>query len=165
MHHGRFGKNRRKIDAEDLYKEELRRAVNGYAVCEDFKYGENVGKKEQVEEFGKTIYIEETAEEKHGLYTEKGELVFHFENFPCVLGKRKEDADYVLTDYSASRIHARFVEESDGIYLEDLNSTNGTYKNGLRMQPYEKRKLEKEDILRFGKSIFVYKNVDEDDDE
>ena len=84
-------------------------------------------------------------------------MVIQLEKFPFVLGKRKEDSDFVLTDYSASRVHARFVEGEEGIYLEDLNSTNGTFKNGLRMQPYEKRKLEQEDTLRFGKSTYVFK--------
>lgn len=91
------------------------------------------------------------------MYTEKGELVILLEKFPFLIGKRREDVDYALGDYSASRVHARFVAETDGIYLEDLNSTNGTFKNGLRLQPYEKRKLEPEDTLRFGKSTFLYK--------
>ncbi len=149
---------RRKQEQKNIYREEMRRMINGYAVCEEIDYKGNVEKDtEQAEEFGKTIYIEEKSDPVRGLYTEKGELIVQIEKFPFVVGKRKEDADYVLSDYSASRVHARFVEEKDGIYLEDLNSTNGTFKNGLRMQPYEKRKLEPEDTLRFGKSTFVYK--------
>lgn len=147
----------RRNDTKDLYREELRQIVNGYAVCEEFAYGESKTSEKTMEEFGKTIYIEEVVETNHGLYTEKGEMLLRFDKFPYVLGKRKEDVDYVLGDYSASRVHARFLEEKDGIYLEDLNSTNGTFKNGLRMQPYEKRKLEKNDEIRFGKSTFVYK--------
>ena len=153
----KLNRTRRRNESKDLYREELRQIVNGYAVCEEFSYGENKIEEKTMEEFGKTIYIEELPEVGHGLYTEKGEMLLRFDKFPYVLGKRKEDVDYVLGDYSASRVHARFVEEKDGIYLEDLNSTNGTFKNGLRMQPYEKRKLEKEDELRFGKSTFVYK--------
>ena len=103
------------------------------------------------------ILIEEKEETIRALYTEKGELAVSISKFPFVVGKRKEDVDYVLADYSTSRVHARFVEEKDGIYLEDLNSTNGTFKNGLRMQPYEKRKVEPEDTIRFGKSVYVYK--------
>ena len=125
--------------------------VSGYAVCEETEYTV------RSEEYGKTIYIEEKEESVPGLYTEKGELAVSIVKFPFVVGKRKEDADYVLSDYSSSRVHARFVQEKDGIYLEDLNSTNGTFKNGLRMQPYEKRKVEAEDTLRFGKSVYVYK--------
>jgi len=155
-----FGGRKRKQEQKNSYREEMRRMINGYAVCEEHAY-EALSTKEDNEvsgeEYGRTIYIEETAESVRGLYTEKGAVVVRLVKFPFVVGKRKEDADYVLTDYSASRVHARFIEEEDGIYLEDLNSTNGTFKNGLRMQPYEKRKLEPEDILRFGKSSYVFK--------
>ncbi len=146
-----LGFGRRKSDSRNFYREELRQMVNGYAVCEETEYSAGA------EEYGKTIYIEEKEETIRALYTEKGELAVSISKFPFVVGKRKEDVDYVLADYSTSRVHARFVEEKDGIYLEDLNSTNGTFKNGLRMQPYEKRKVEPEDTLRFGKSVYVYK--------
>lgn len=148
-----LGFGRKKSDNRNSYRDELRQMVNGYAVCEETRYTV------KAEEYGKTIYIEEKQEISPGLYTEKGELAVSITKFPFVVGKRKEDADYVLSDYSASRVHARFVEEKDGIYLEDLNSTNGTFKNGLRLQPYEKRKIESEDTLRFGKSVYVYKAI------
>ena len=148
-----LGFGRKKSDNRNSYREELRQMVNGYAVCEETEYTV------KSEEYGKTIYIEEKQEIAPGLYTEKGELAVNITKFPFVIGKRKEDADYVLSDYSASRVHARFVQEKDGIYLEDLNSTNGTFKNGLRMHPYEKRKIESEDTLRFGKSVYVYKAI------
>ena len=148
-----LGFGRKKSDNRNSYRDALRQMVNGYAVCEETRYTV------KAEEYGKTIYIEEKQEISPGLYTEKGELAVSITKFPFVVGKRKEDADYVLSDYSASRVHARFVEEKDGIYLEDLNSTNGTFKNGLRLQPYEKRKIESEDTLRFGKSVYVYKAI------
>ena len=77
--------------------------------------------------------------------------------FPFVIGKKKEDVSLAINDYSVSRIHARITEEDGNYYIEDLNSTNGTYKNGLRLQPYEKRKLEKEDELKFGKTEYLYR--------
>lgn len=153
-----FGRYRKKNEEENSYADELSIALNGYAVCEETIYG---GIKREtasiVEEYGKTIYIEEKEDEVRGLYSEKGELICKIEKFPFLVGKRKEDVDFPLSDYSASRVHARFIEKEDGIYIEDLNSTNGTFKNGLRMQPYESRKLESEDEIRLGKSVFIYK--------
>ena len=110
------------------------------------------------EEYGKTVYIEETERElPRGLYRDNGELAVRIDKFPFVIGKRKEETDLVLDDRSISRIHARILEEEGNIYLEDLNSTNGTFKNGLRMRPYEKRRLEKEDELRFGKVEYIFR--------
>lgn len=153
------GKRNKQAKKEE-YRELLRRSLNeipGYAVCETVEYN----KQEEVsfeEEFGKTIYIEEITKIKTaGLYKPDGELVVVLEKFPFVIGKKKEAVDLALNDYSASRVHARIIREEGGVYIEDVNSTNGTYKNGLRLQPYEKRKLEIGDELRFGKTEYVYR--------
>ena len=74
-----------------------------------------------------------------------------------LIGKKKGETDCVLTDGSVSRLHARITKEEDEFYLEDLNSTNGTFKNGLRLQPYEKRKLMEEDEIRFGKVMLTFR--------
>lgn len=147
---------KRKADPKTTYREEMRRMINGYAVCEEIAYDTGTERNAVAEEYGRTIYIEEE-EQGHALYTEDGTIVIKLEKFPFIVGKRKEDVDYALADYASSRVHARFVQEEGDIYIEDLNSTNGTFKNGLRLLPYEKKKLEHEDSLRFGKSTFVYK--------
>lgn len=161
-------KAKREQEEEELYRENIRRHVQGYpAVSENEEpypqhrvpYGQgypNIPLSE--EEYGKTIYIEETKpKEIHGLYNLRGELVMKLDSEPLIIGKRKDSASFVLNDYSASRIHARIFLEGSTYYIEDLNSTNGTFKNGLRMLPYERRKLEAEDELRFAKSEFIFR--------
>src|SRR5262245_47301025 len=48
---------------------------------------------------------------------------------PIVVG-RAAPSDVEIPDPGLSRQHARFVWGDDGIWVEDLNSTNGTKKNG-----------------------------------
>lgn len=145
--------NRMKRQKENRaeYSHEIRSRMSGYAVCEEPVY--------QTEDLGKTIYIEETNQEEavHGLYSQQGERVALLEKASFVIGKKKEEVDYASGDNSVSRVHARIVQEKGLVYLEDLNSTNGTFKNGLRLQPYEKRILESEDEIRLGKVILVYR--------
>lgn len=164
---GKKKKNRQKED----YREHMRQKLFGarpLAVCEETLYvdkviddiseREDAEKANYEEEYGKTIYIEDTGIlQKPALYKADGERVAELEELPFLVGKRKEDVNLVLNDYSVSRIHARISQEEGIYYIEDLNSTNGTYKNGLRLQPYEKRKLEKGDELKFGKTEYVYK--------
>lgn len=136
---------------QDGYEQAIPQGMNGYVVAEDTPYEE--------EEWGQTVYIEEEAvprERRHRLCTQEGRMVMLLDKASVTIGKKREEADLVLEDLSVSRMHARIVREQDGMYLEDLNSTNGTFKNGLRMQPYEKRKLEEGDEIRFGKKEFVY---------
>ena len=143
-----------------MFRQDLLGQMRGYAVCEETSYGSGEPEKQESfeEEFGKTIYIEEKPLEKdRGLYQEDGELLVSLSHFPFVVGKKRDNVDLVLSDYSVSRVHARIVEIGGEYYLEDLNSTNGTYKNGLRLQPYEKRKLEEHDEIRFGRLEYTYR--------
>lgn len=142
---------KKKKDVRDDYDRALQLTMGGYAVAEEIPYEE--------EEWGQTIYIEEDTAPKeriHRLCTPDGRMVVQLDRATLTIGKKKDEADFVLEEISISRIHARIIKEQDGIYLEDLNSTNGTFKNGLRMQPYEKRKLEEGDEIRFGKKEFVF---------
>ncbi|MBQ7776380.1 MAG: FHA domain-containing protein [Lachnospiraceae bacterium] len=154
------GRKRKQSQKAD-YQKQMRDRLNDrpiYAVCEESSYDSGEIPESFEEEFGKTIYIEETKEPaKPALYKADGELVMELSKLPFVIGKKKENVDLVLNDYSASRIHARITQEEGVYYLEDLNSTNGTFKNGLRMQPYEKRKLESGDELKFAKTEYIYR--------
>ena len=124
----------------------------GYAVAEETSYEE--------EDMGRTVYMEEkpaARETIHRLLSEEGKLLVTLEQSSYTIGKKRGEADLVLNDMSVSRLHARVVKEKDGFYLEDMNSTNGTFKNGLQLQPYEKRKLEEGDEITLGKTTILYR--------
>ena len=50
-------------------------------------------------------------------------------------------------DYASAR-HARFEPRQDGVWVQDLGSTNGTYLNGARLE--RPRRLTSGDIVRVG---------------
>lgn len=172
------GRSKKRREKED-YREKLRQRLTGmeqFAVCEETIYEksgvfgtqtvsqenemmENIYAQACVEEeYGKTIYIEENViKEEPALYKPDGELATKLDSLPFVIGKKKENVNLAMNDYSVSRVHARITQEDGIYYIEDLNSTNGTFKNGLRLQPYEKRRLDKGDELRFGKTEYVYR--------
>ncbi len=111
------------------------------------------------EEYGKTTFFENLEEEEERVLrqTNKGkEHTFNLENLPKTLGKLEESVDYCVRDGSISRIHARFVEKNGRIYVEDCNSTNGTFVNGVRLNEEESVLIEAGDELRFGKVTFLY---------
>jgi transcriptional regulator with AAA-type ATPase domain/polyferredoxin len=47
-------------------------------------------------------------------------------------------ADLTVSDDTVSRLHARIVVDDDGVTIEDLGSTNGTYVEGRRIDQPEK---------------------------
>ena len=68
-----------------------------------------------------------------------------------VIGSRNGEVDGMIADETVSRIHAKITKEEDSYYLEDLNSTNGTYRNGERLNYKERIRLEKNDRISFAK--------------
>ncbi len=150
------------------YHRMMQQEMAGYAVAEELQYqGETYAGNcaeayaEDVEErYGRTIYVEapaKTAETPPRLLSPEGKLLAVLDLPVFTIGKKKEEADLTLEEASVSRVHARIIRENGMVYLEDLNSTNGTFKNGLRLQPYEKRRLDEGDEIRCGRVPFVFR--------
>lgn len=77
---------------------------------------------------------------------------------PCVVGKMQDYVDQVLDDASVSRMHARFSLDREGkMTVRDLNSSNGTWLNGERLQPNESRVLQQGDHVRLGRMEFLFR--------
>lgn len=146
------GKRKRDREQREDYRQTMQEIMAGRAVAEESQFEE--------EQYGRTVYVEEreeTTERAHRLLAGDGRLLATLEKPGFVIGKKRDEADLVLDDASVSRIHARIIREKGDVYLEDLNSTNGTFKNGLRMQPYEKRKLDEGDEIKCGTVILTFR--------
>ena len=57
-----------------------------------------------------------------------------------------------------SRRHARILKRPDGIYIEDLNSTNFTFLNRKRLQPGQTYLLKDGDEIRLGVLTLEYRS-------
>lgn len=148
---GIFDGRKKDREMREQYRRNVQEIMSGQAVAEDSAYDED---------YGRTIYVQEPAAERQAqrkLETSKGKLVAVLESPVLTLGKKKGEADVVLEDASVSRLHARITKEQDVHYLEDLNSTNGTFKNGLQLQPYEKRELEEGDEVKLGRVTLIFR--------
>ena len=65
------------------------------------------------------------------------------------IGTRQSDNDAVLHSSGVSRHHARIIREGEKYFLEDLNSTNGTYVNGEILKYKERLPLNAMDQIQF----------------
>jgi hypothetical protein len=63
------------------------------------------------------------------------------------------DIELTGDDFASSR-HARFEPRSDGVWIHDLGSTNGTFVNGVRLQ--SPRRLRAGDVVRVGETDLRY---------
>lgn len=116
-------------------------------------------KDQETDYYGNTIFFDGSKVAEHKLYAadRRNKQHIQLQQFPCTIGKMAGCVDHVLADNSVSRIHARFDRQGDKILLTDMNSTNGTYKNGLRMQPQETVEIEPGDEIRFGSLNYCYR--------
>ena len=100
-----------------------------------------------------TVFFDAAEEDYYKLqWKEKGrKKQFILRDFPCTIGKIKEEVAIVISDPSVSRVHCRFVERENKVCIMDLNSTNGTYLNGLPIKNGEILEIEKNDEILIGK--------------
>jgi len=75
------------------------------------------------------------------------------EQFPVTIGKLKESVQVEIKDTSISRLHARLRKQGNTVYLQDLDSTNGTFINGKRLLTGEDAIIKRGDEIQFGKII------------
>lgn len=74
------------------------------------------------------------------------------------IGKDSLHVDYCIRDNSAiSRIHTTIKVTPQGVFIEDENSTNGTFVNGVKLGTDEIKFLNKGDVIRLGDEEFEYR--------
>ena len=120
----------------------------------------NFRQEETKEQYGETVFMDLRKQKmEYKLYAldKKNKKHIELTQFPFTIGKMAGCVDCVLTDDSISRLHARIEKQDEKVLLTDMNSTNGTYKNGLRMEPSETVELEPGDEIRFGKLNYCYR--------
>lgn len=74
----------------------------------------------------------------------------HHVSRPLVHIGRGEHNDICLNDESVSDTHAKLQRRSEGWYVVDVNSTNGTYVAGVRLAPGGESPVKHGTDLRFG---------------
>lgn len=68
-----------------------------------------------------------------------------------MIGSMKNSCDYVLEEKGISRMHAKILKKEMGLYLLDLNSTNGTYLNEEPVVSGKEYLLEEGDVISIAK--------------
>lgn len=75
--------------------------------------------------------------------------------FPCVIGSMKPYCDVIISNRIISRVHACIKKEDDKCYIEDMNSTNGTFVNDIRIKPDEKKKIANGDTIQIAALSYI----------
>lgn len=72
-----------------------------------------------------------------------------------MIGKEKRRVDYCIDDNnSISRVHTRFCFKNGNMVIVDMNSTNGTFLNGVKLVPNQDSILKSGDLIRMADEEF-----------
>lgn len=128
--------------------------------CESKEIQDCIAEEERTQEIGNTILLSDYLKKKG----EAGRLTLVLQNneelenpydkwiqiseFPCVIGSMTAYCNVVIQSELISRMHVCIHREQETYYLEDMNSTNGTFLNEERILPQSRHLLCHGDILR-----------------
>lgn len=73
-----------------------------------------------------------------------------------VVGKSKYSSFQVANTTTVSRSHAIFACDSEGCWIYDNDSKNGTFVNGVRLEPHKRRLLRDNDSIRMSDEVFIF---------
>lgn len=114
-------------------------------------------KEEETDEH--TVYIPWVENSDNKLYGIGRGNKYHISlsHLPLTVGKMAGAVDMVIPESSVSRLHAKFSRQGTSFYITDLNSTNGTFRNGMRLEPNATERIEPGDEIGLGKLKFIYR--------
>jgi hypothetical protein len=82
---------------------------------------------------------------------------FELNSAQLTIGRGNQNDIAIATDEYASARHARFEPRQDGVWVQDLGSTNGTYLNGTRLE--RPRRLSRGDVVRVGETDLRFEDI------
>lgn len=105
-----------------------------------------------------TVLLSELAKTPEGILRYEGsgnqpDLVIRGESY--VIGSEPECEGYIKSS-TVSRKHARIIRKEDIFFIEDLNSSNGTYVGGELLNYKTKVSLQKNEIVLFADEKFRF---------
>lgn len=101
------------------------------------------------EEVSNTVLLTDIKLNKSGrvLKSINGSEDIEINYLPFIIGKQERICDYVLDVDGVSRIHLKLFEKKGVLYAGDLNSRNGTYINGKKLENEENIELNTGDTI------------------
>ena len=81
-------------------------------------------------------------------------IILNGDTQKITIGRGHKEVDYRLNKEQISRVHASITLSEDGIYIEDQNSTNGTYINSEKLEAFVQKSLNVGDIIKLANEEF-----------
>lgn len=117
---------------------------------------EGVGETTLLNAAGGETTVLHNAEFAYLLRKDTGERIL-INTQPFLIGKEQRKVNYCIRDNtSVSRCHAKISKQGWQYYIEDQNSTNGTYVEGKALHPYQETVLSDNVTIRLSDEVFEF---------
>jgi hypothetical protein len=117
----------------------------------------NINENNQTETYGNTVLLAYRATNKKLIATRDIYQNLDITSKSFLIGKIKEHVDGIINDDMISRIHAEIKNDNGRYFLTDLNSTNGTFHNGRRLEANEMVEIKEEDMICFATAEYIFR--------
>ncbi|TYQ16011.1 UNVERIFIED_CONTAM: pSer/pThr/pTyr-binding forkhead associated (FHA) protein [Acetivibrio alkalicellulosi] len=78
-------------------------------------------------------------------------------NKPCFkIGRVQEMVDYVSQNRAIGKVHAEIISKNARYYLKDLNSTNGSFVNGIKLESNVEKEIKNNDKIAFANDEYTF---------
>lgn len=84
------------------------------------------------------------------------ESVNEITSFPYTIGKMEQNVNMIISHPMISRIHAKIYLKENHYYIEDMNSSNGTYINNSLIQPHTLTEISPGDHITFSHLTYIF---------
>jgi len=105
-----------------------------------------------------TILLDSSATKRPRLQVIKDggveEIVINKPSF--IIGRLEGQVDYVHSNNAIGKVHAEIITRDGCYYLKDLNSKNGTYINGKRIDSNKEYEIKNNDKITLANSEFIF---------
>ena len=112
----------------------------------------------QEEMYGATVFIsnEQIKDGRSLKPLNGGFAILSIQLFPYIIGKLTGAVDGIIEHETVSRIHCKIEFEEGQYYIRDLNSTNGTFLNGVLIPAEERTEMRIGDEIQIGQAVYVF---------
>ncbi len=90
-----------------------------------------------------------------GLHENVSETIV-LSHFPFMLGRLDGQVDYCFKNPAVGKLHAEITKTSEGYFISDMNTRNGTLVEGERLEPTRVYKVENGSRITFANEEFLF---------
>ena len=72
------------------------------------------------------------------------------------IGRLSEQVDYVSSNNAIGKVHAEIISRNGSYYIKDMNSRNGTFINGERIDSNQEYEIKNDDKIMLANSEFTF---------